>query len=226
MSLWPAHFTLRTQRIYTIPRKNLRYTFLLVKFQCTFHLLKNRRSDSSSSSPSSFATAWQYLFIAVVIIKIINHHADQYNRWKPSPLLVTLPYQIVPTFSYKKETRIQGNSVNVLTKQRWSYLLDRYVVSKLEQTCTFLAGYQFYFCSEFFNVFVISFQCLPLACQAGSFISPCISSKETSEVSVLYCSLSSGTGLVTWLLISDCVGDNFWNCTDLNEKLLKTDYQS
>ena len=140
MSLRPAHFTLGTQCVYTIPHKSLRYTFLLVKFQCTFHLLKNRRSDSSSSSPSSFATAWQHLFIAIVIIKIINHHADQCNRWKPSPLLVTLPYQIVPTFSYKKETRIQGNSVKVLTKQRWSYLLDRYVVLKLRQTCAFLVN--------------------------------------------------------------------------------------
>ena len=199
MSLWPVHFTLRTQCIYTIPHKSLRYTFLLLKFQCTFHLLKNRRSDSSSSPQSSFATAWQHVFIAVVIIEIINHHADQCNRWKSSPLLMTLPHQIVPTFSNKKETRIQGNSVKVLTKQGWSYLLDRYVVSKLEQICTFLAGYQFYFCSDFFNVFVISFQHLPLACQAGSFIPPCISSKETSEASVLYCSLSSGTGLVKWL---------------------------
>ena len=186
MSLWPAHVTLRTQCIYTIPHKSLRYTFLLVKFQCTFHLLKNRRSDSSSLSPSSFGTAWQHLFIAIVIIKIINHHADQCNRWKSSPLLMTLPHQIVPTFSFKKETRIQENSVNVLTKQRWSYLLDRYVVSELEQTCTFLAGYQFYSCSHFFNVFVISFQHLPLACQAGSFISPCISSKEPSDASLLY----------------------------------------
>ena len=119
-----------------------------------------------------------------------RHHQDNYhdqcNRCKSSPLLMTLPHQIVPTFSFKKETRIHENSVNVLTKQRWSYLLDRYVVSELEQTCTFLAGYQFYSCSHFFNVFVISFQHLPLACQAGSFISPCISSKEPSDASVLY----------------------------------------
>ena len=113
-----------------------------------------------------------------------NHHADQCNRWKSSPLLLTLPHQIVPTFSYKKETRIQENSVNVLTKQRWSYLLNRYVVLKLRQTCTFLVN-SFLPAHIFFNVFVISFQYLPLACQAGSFISPCISSKETSEASVL-----------------------------------------
>ena len=109
-----------------------------------------------------------------------------------------------PDSSYKKETRTQGNSIKVLTKQRWSYLLDRYVVPKIEQTFAFLA-ISFLLAHIFFNVFVISFQYLPLACQAGLFISPCISSKETSEASVLYCSLSSETGPVKWLLISDCV---------------------
>ena len=122
---------------------------------------------------------------------------------------MTLPHQLVPTFSYKKETRIQGNSVKGLTKQRRSYLLDRYVVLKLRQTCAFLVN-SLVPAHIFFNVFVISFQYLPLACQAGLFISHishiiCISSKETSEASVLYCSLSSETGPVKWLLISDCV---------------------
>ena len=185
MSLWPAHVTLRTQCIYTIPHKSLRYTFLLVKFQCTFHLLKNRRSDSSSSSPSSFATAWQHLFIAIVIIRIINHHADQCNRWKSSPLLMTLPHQIVPTFSYKKgntNTRKFSKSFNKTKVELPTGLVRSFKTwTNIRFSC-----YQFSSCSHFFNVFVISFQHLPLACQAGSFISPCISSKETSEASVLY----------------------------------------
>ena len=127
-----------------------------------------------------------------------------------------------PDSSYKKETRIQENSIKVLTKQRWSYLLDRYVVPKLEQTFAFLA-ISFLLAHIFFNVFVISFQYLPLACQAGSFISPHVSAvkKLLRLPCCIICSLSSGTGLVRL-----CVGDNFWSCTDLNEKLLKTDYQS
>ena len=71
---------------------------------------------------------WQhFLLIAIVIIIPINKiiiiiinatSVSHLSSPQPSPLLMTLPHQLAPTFFKKKETRLQANSVKILTQ--WS----------------------------------------------------------------------------------------------------------
>ena len=79
------------------------HTFL-VKFQCTFHLLKKVRCIIIITVVVYHG---QHFLITIVIIiainKIINHNNQQYvSVICPPPLLMTLPHQIVswivPTF--------------------------------------------------------------------------------------------------------------------------------
>ena len=80
------------------------HTFL-VKFQCTFHLLKQVRYIIITITV--VVCNRQHFLVAIAIIILINKIINYHNQWisashlsspRPIPLLMTLPRQLVPTF--------------------------------------------------------------------------------------------------------------------------------